>query len=401
MRILTVVCYYKPAYVYGGPVKSISTMCEALVGLGQEVTVLTTNANGTRRLDVPLGASVNINGVEVVYYPISPGFPSSFFYSPALAKAVKRRVNEFDIVVVEALFTHLMGPATTACRRNRIPYVIPPRGQLLPWSLQQKRLKKQVYLSLVGKYYLNHAAALHCTDPLEAEAIKRLNCRSPTFVIANGIDLSKFSAINERGRIRAEFGIPADSIVLLFMGRLHMKKRPDIAIQAFAKVKSVYLNAYLLMCGPDEEGLSSALQAEANKLGCSDRVIFTGLMSGDKISQLLADVDIFLMPSEPQSENFGMAAVEAMAVGVPILISEGVPVGYWAEKAGAGRMVPCTADAFANALFELLRSHDHLMCMGEHGRELVRQKFDIQVVARQMLRQYESIITSGHPLQAL
>lgn len=93
-----------------------------------------------------------------------------------------------------------------------------------------------------------------------------------------------------------------------------------------------------------------------------------------------------------------MSALEAMAAGVPILVSEGVPVGRWAEKAGAGQTASCSAEAFAKATLELISQPGRLKVMGQKGRELVRLQFDISSVAKQMLTQFEAIITTGKPL---
>jgi glycosyltransferase involved in cell wall biosynthesis len=132
-------------------------------------------------------------------------------------------------------------------------------------------------------------------------------------------------------------------------------------------------------------------------LGCHDKLHFTGLVEKERVVSALSDANLLLMPSEIQ-ENFGMTGLEAMAAGVPILVSEGVPIGRWAQMAGAGRVVPCTKDAFQQAALELLTRPEQLMVMGQRGQELARQRFDILVVARQMLTQYQAIVTTGRPL---
>jgi glycosyltransferase involved in cell wall biosynthesis len=202
----------------------------------------------------------------------------------------------------------------------------------------------------------------------------------------------------EWGHLRKRLGIPEQAMVLLFLGRLNRIKRPDIAIQVLAAAQSLPNEVHLLLAGPDEERLTQMLQSQAQNLGCADRLHMTGLLPPDGVLQALADADLLLMPSEIQ-ENFGMSALEAMAAGVPILVSEGIPVGRWAEKEGAGRMVSCTTEAFVKATIELLSNPSKLRDMGERGRELAKQRFDISVVSHQMLAQYKSIVTNGYPLQ--
>ena len=252
-------------------------------------------------------------------------------------------------------------------------------------------------MELVGKRYINRASAIHCGDLIEAEAVLQLGLNPPIFVVPNAIEISRFANMPERGLLRKPLGIPEQSKVLLFLGRLHHIKRPDVAIEVLAAVRSLAADAHLLMAGPDEEGLIPMLREQAKNLGCADRLHITGLLGPDGVLQAFADADLLLMPSEIQ-ESFGMSALEAMAAGVPILVSEGVPVGRWAEKAGAGQTVSCSTEAFAKATLELISQPGRLKVMGQKGRELVRLQFDISSVAKQMLTQFEAIISTGKPL---
>ena len=397
MKILYVTGYYTPAYVYGGPVKSVSSMCEALSSLGADVTVFTTNANGRKRLEVPLEQEIEVEGVKVYYYPIVPFPARSYFYSPKLAQVCKKKIAQYDLVFLETLYSHAMGAAVSACLQANVPYIISLRGQLLPWALRQKSWKKIPYLTLVGRRYLNGAAALHCTDPVEANALANLGIRSPTFLIPNALDASRFVSLPERGSLRESLGIPREAAVLLFLGRLHRIKRPDIAVEALAAAQTLGREVHLIIAGPDEEQLAPRLMAQGRRLSCEARLHMVGMLQGEKILQSLADADLLLMPSAIQ-ESFGMSALEALAAGMPILTSEGVPVGHWAEKAGAGLVAPCRSENFARATRDLLSQPAHLQKMGEQGRRLVKERFDLQVVARQMLAQFQSVISTGKPL---
>ncbi len=398
MKILYVSSYYKPAYIYGGTVSCVSQLCESMVKLKANVTVFTTNVNGNDLLKVPLGQSVNVDGVDVFYYPIVRIPPRSFYYAPALADACRQKIRGFDIVILQSLFAYGVKAAMMACKQSKVPYIIQPHGQLLPWSLKQKWLKKEVFLTLVGRTYLNEASALHCTVPSEAVAIDRMGLATPKFVVPNGLDSNYFMNLPVRGILRKHFSIPDEARLLLFLGRLHPKKRPDLAVEALAATQSLAGETHLLLAGPDEMRMTAKLQAQAQDLGCANRLHFTGLLQGREVLSALADADLFLMPSEPESENFGMSAAEAMAAGLPILVSEGVPVGEWAEEAGAGRMIPCTVEDFRSETRQLIAFPEQLKEMGRRGQVLVADKFDATIVAKQMLAQYQAIATTGKPL---
>lgn len=394
MRILYICSYYKPAYVYGGPAKSVASMCEALARQGAQVTVLTTNADGDASLNVPLEQPVDVDGVTVHYYPITKGLQRSFFYSPALARACEGMICEHDIAVLESFFTHPTGPAVKACRKLDKPYIIPQRGQLLPWALKQKSLKKQIYMALAGRYYLNHAAGLLCSDPAELEAMQKHRLKAPLFVIPNGIETSQWGSLPSRGALRERLGIPDTARVLLMLGRLHRVKNPELAVEMLGLLERQ--DVHLVFAGPDEEGYRTRLLATASVMGCAERLHFPGLLRDMSLLEAMADADLFLMPS--RMESFGLAAVEAMACGLPVLLSENVPVGRWVEAASAGRQVQATPGAFAEACDEMLRDDLVLKEMGKRARLLAFQRFDIHKVAKQMLAQCQAILSHGKPL---
>jgi glycosyltransferase involved in cell wall biosynthesis len=271
------------------------------------------------------------------------------------------------------------------------------RGKLMPWALHKKPLKKQLYLSFTGRKHLNNAAALHCTIAEEEQAVKDLSLDAPTFVVANAVDLSGFEEMPERGFYRRKFGIPDDEYVLLTLGRLFHVKRPDIAVNTLSAVRANGVKAHLILAGPDSESMIPALKTQARELVITDYVHFTGLLEGDDVLRVLADADLLLMPSEV-TENFGRSAAEAMAAGLPIIVSKGISIGAWAVQAGAGMQVDCTNEAFAQAAMTLLSQPDTLPEMGRRGADVAQREFASDMVAQKMLAHYRAIVQTGAPL---
>lgn len=385
MRILIIKPYYKPAFVYGGPVRSVSAMAEGMQAEGATVTVITTNANGETTLDVPLSQPVDVDGVQVWYYPLDEVPASTRFRSAALAAACDQHIPNQDIVILESLWSAISSKAYAVCKAQGIPYIMAPRGQLMPWSLNKGRWKKRLYLLLYLRRYLNGAIALHCSNPLEAHYIKALGLRPRTFVVPNSIDLSRFDALPASGRFRQRYNIPADAPLLLFLGRLNPQKQPEITIHTLAHLHQHGFQAHLLMAGPDEQQLQPQLAALANDLGCADYVYFTGLLTGDEPLAALVDTDILLMPSRAMSESFGMVALEGLAVGRAVITSDGVPVGNWAAEADSGIAVAPTAEAFQQATLSLLQQPERIRQLGENGRAMAYERFSATTLARQML----------------
>ncbi len=397
MRILFISGYYKPAFIYGGPVNSVSNLSEGLAELGADVSVYTTDANGYKRLNISTKKPTNLNGVTVCYYPLTV---KPFAFSPALLLSLDLQkailnLGNFDIVLTSELWGNLTVPIAIVCKRNKIPLVVSLRGQLSTWAIHYKRIKKYIYLYLWGIHYLNMASAIHCTDETEADSFPKFGIKSPYFVVPNGINLRKFTTESSKGLIRSKLNIPPEDYILLFLGRLHHQKRPDIAVTTLSAIKKS--RVHLVFAGPDEENLTDSLIRQAQSLGCIDRIHFTGLLNDEEVIHMLKDSDLLIMPSEKSSESFGMAAVEAMAASIPILVSEGVPIGKLAVQYGAGMSIPCTSEAFVEAANKLFATPEKLMEMGERGVKLVREVYDRSSVSSKMLSQFHSIIHTGRP----
>lgn len=391
MRVLYVISYYKPAYLYGGSVTAVSGLCEALAQLGVEVTVLATNANGSQKLEVPLNKYVMVDGVQVIYTNVHTAPLRSYFYSPQLVRVCERIVGQFDIIFLDTLWTHALIPTLELGRRNGTPCIVPLHGQLMPWAINHRQFRKRLYLWLWGRRALNQATAVHCASHEETRTLNELSVHVPAFVVPYGLNTADFTDLPARGRLRHQLGIPDDAYMLLVLGRLHQVKRPDVALAAMTSVHRH--DVHLVYAGPDEENLIPQLLGSAAQSGLKSYVHFLGLLNRAAVLQAFADSDILLMPSA--MESFGMSAVEAMAAGVPVVVSEEVPVGRWATNANAGRSVPATSEAFGQTLNELLAVPQQLKIMGARGRQLAREQFDREAVARQMLRQLEAIVSTG------
>jgi glycosyltransferase involved in cell wall biosynthesis len=388
MRILVITAGYKPAYVYGGPIRAIALACEGLVAAGAEVTVLTTNAGGAQVLDVPLRQAIRVDGVSVTYYPIRPSpFGASFYYSPELTQAAIRAAAATDLLSVQTVFNHAAFSAFRAAAANRKPYVITPHGQLLPWSLRFKSFKKQAYLRTFGNHYLRRATAIHCTDAMEADA---LPIKLPHFISPNAIVTEEYGSDPAAGAaFRQQWQIPSESLLLLQLGRLHPVKRPRITLEILAGLPP---STHLVFAGPDEAQLMSLLQVQARAAGMEDRVHFTGMLSAKGTVAALNAADLLVMPSEPDSENFGMAALEALACGTPILTTNHIPVGRMAVAHG-GAVAGPDVESFIRVAQELAADRNGLRARGLQGQQWARTTFDYRTIGQALLREYEQLLT--------
>ncbi len=140
MKILHIVPSYKPAYIYGGTIESISRLCEALVNAGVEVKVFTTTANGNKELEVEPDKLYNVDGVTVIYFKRI--FKDPVYISPALWKQLYREGKQYDVVHIHSWWNILVMIAALICRLKKIKTIISPHGMMSDYILQHF---KQIY----------------------------------------------------------------------------------------------------------------------------------------------------------------------------------------------------------------------------------------------------------------
>lgn len=368
MKILHVVPTYLPAWRHGGPILAIHGMCKALAARGHEVTVFTTDIHGDGSLEVPLEEPVGIDGVEVRYFPVRS--LRRLYVAPGLARAAREEIGRFDVVHLHSVFLWPTSAVARIAERAGVPYVLSPRGMLVPELIQTRgRWRKLAWMLLAERRTIERAAVLHATTDLEAEDAARLDLPLPQVaVIPNGIDPQPW----EGGEAAVS------SPFLLFLGRLSWKKGLDRLIPALARVPGVNL----ALAGNDEERITPDLQRLAREHGVADRTVFLGPVHGPEKAALLHRASALVLPST--SENFGNVVLEAWAAGRPAVVTPGVGLAAAVRETGAGVVAEGDPVRLGDALRDLLADPDRLDDMGRRGAEAVRERFGWAAVAREM-----------------
>jgi len=381
LKILQVLPAYLPAYRYGGTVQVVHGLGRNLVRLGVDVTVFTTNIDGSQNLDVPLECETIVDGVRVWYFPVR--FPRSWTRAPRLATALERRVQEFDLVHVHGLYQYPTLAACRACRGRGVPYVLALQGMLDPHAIRVKStIKKRLYLALFEQRNVNHAAALHFTSAEEQRLVAATGVRARGFVAHNGLDIAAFPEVSSKR--------PDSPGPILFLSRVDPKKGLDLLIPAFAQVVAVYPDVRLILAGPDNGGYLSTVDALIKRHGLTSAVEYAGMLLGQEKLDALRNAAFLVLPS--YSENFGMVVIEALACGTPVVVSDRVNIWKDVVGAGAGLVTPCEATALAGAMLEMLGDPAKLSRMGKKGRELVERAYTWEPLAKEMLSAYYSIL---------
>lgn len=391
MRVLHVIPSLGP--LRGGPSFALPEMARGLSRRGIEVTVATTDDNGVdAHLDVPLGRPVSLDGLTAWYFRRQTRFYS---VSLPLTQWLLQHVREFDLLHIHAVFSYAGLPASIAGARAGIPYIVRPLGTLTHWSVQHRRpVLKRLSLRCVDKPMLDRAAAIHYTSEQERREAEALGIRAPAAVVPLGFQLDDFSGAASPEVFLAAYPALRARPIVLFLSRLDEKKGLDLLIPAFARVRRSVPNAALVLAGSGSQAFVASLRSRAREEGLTD-VVFPGFLEGPMKLSALSAATAFVLPS--YSENFGIAAIEAMAAGVPAVLSEAVAVAGDAGREGAAMVTRCDADELGNALVTLLRNDALRRRIGERARVVARQQHSSASSARRLHELYASILRELHP----
>ena len=348
--------------------------------------VFTTNVDGQADSNVPLGVPVDMDGVKVWYFPVP--FLRRLYWSPRLGQALQLQMRSFDIVHTHSVFLWPTWAAARAATRQGAPYVVAPRGMLVPELIRRKsRLLKTAWLRLIERGNLEGAAAIHVTSRIEGDDLAGFNLRLPPVrIVPNGVDAAPVDA--DSGDASAEVAaVTAGPRYLLFIGRINWKKGLDRLIPAMAQLEGIHL----VIAGNDEEAYQPVLEALARRHGVEQRVRFIGPVYGADKLALLRDATALVLPS--YSENFGNVVLEAMAAGCPVVVTREMGVADIVRESGAGIVVDGAPDALAAGIAQLLSAPDLLEEMSLNGSATVARQYGWDTVAQQLEAVYRACLT--------
>ncbi len=394
MRVLHVSPYFAPAFVYGGPPRSVLGLCRALQRAGLSIDVLTTTADGAGELPSAVTAAGTFEGVPVRYLPRT--VPRRYFRAASLHRVLAEQGRAWDLVHLHGCWNVIVWEAAAWCRRAGIPYVQTPRGMLAPWSFGRSRARKWIAYRAFERPTLVGAARLHATSESERDDLLRLHLDRPIDVVPNGIDPAAAVSTGAIAAFRTRHGLRDDDVVVLYVGRLHPKKGLETLGDAFRQVAATRPRARLLVAGTGDADYAAALKRRFADLVGARTMILAGQLDGLDRDAAYAAADVFALISH--SENFGLAVGEAMAAGLPVVVSRDCP---WPqiERWKAGFWVDGTVAATAAALATLMDDGDLRRRAGANGRRETLAAFDWEAIADRMVKCYERAVTSASAIE--
>jgi glycosyltransferase involved in cell wall biosynthesis len=378
-RILHVIPAVAPRY--GGPSVATFGMCRALGAYDVDTVVATTDADGQGRLPVETGSIVKYRDVPVIFFPRA--FSESFKWSGPLASWVHSHVSGFDLVHIHAVFSHASITAGRACRQAGVPYIVRPLGSLDPWSLARHGWRKQLLLKLGARELLRRAVAIHYTSEAEQRLAEGALPWLPSgLIVPLGVEDDLFASVTSPS---------SGTRYVLSLCRLDVKKGIDLLIDAFHTLHASAAGAdwSLVIAGDGDPAYVARLRRIADAGVARDRIMFRGWVTGTERHALIAGAHAFALPSH--QENFGLSVVEAMACGVPVMVTPSVNVSGEVAGHEAGWVVPRDRAAWAQALQRALADPAELARRGRLARGLAEQ-FRWPSVGRQLVDAYATVL---------
>lgn len=379
MKILNI-CGY--SWDIGGPPKIIYDHAMVQMKLGADVTILTPISAGQKLYAIPEGANI----VTCKRHWFSKFWAE---FSPELYQWIKVHGNEYDVIHIHGVWhfagvaPYLAGIKTAKC--------ITIHGLLDRWTIGKGYWKKYIFGLLFQKSILKNTELIQINNADEREDLKRfLGFEHPNVkIIPNGMNLNDFAVLPEKNTFRNQFQIPKDKQLILFMSRINLKKGLDLLLPAFKKVASQRNDCMLILAGPDD-GYLSETENFIKENSLENHIKLVGMLMGkDKLSAL-SDADIFVLPSH--SEGFSIATLEALISGVPSLLSDRVGFGETIRETNAAHLIELNEDSIVSGLNKMLDDKEYCQTLSKNGVLLVKNRYDIELVANQLFSEFEKIV---------
>ena len=370
MRILHVVTLCGPTGEFGGPEQMALNQAAEFVRRGHQVRLV---AGARSHRPVP----PTIRGVPVLTAPVHqvvPGAGFSGLLSPRLLGRLGPAVRGADLVHVHLSRDLVATPFALGALAVGTPLVVQCNGMVDPSS----RMLARPFDALATRRVLTRAGAVLCLTDRERQDLEA--------VVGAGLD--RVSQLPN--------GVPTDEVnptrrdprLVVFAARLHARKRPELFVQAAARLLRSMPDARFVIIGPDE-GRLAAVRADIRTLGVAHAVSYLGPLPHAEVMRWLARAAVHVLPSV--AEPYGMTILEAMSVGTPVVVMDCCALAQDVRDTGAGLVTDADPDHIGAAVGRLLADDESRATAGERGRQAAVERFGIGAVVDRLESIYHQV----------
>ncbi len=386
MKIAMITWEYPPMMV-GGLAVHCKGLAEALVRLGHTVDVITFS------YDLP--EYENINGVNV--YRIKPiKHPSFLTWSSFMANAMIKKLgllncNSYDVIHCHDWMAYFVGSATKHLLNK--PYVqsihSTEYGRCGGINSDDSRAINEI--EWLSTYESNVVITVSNSMKVELNSLFGVP-EDKVHTIYNGINPAEFDIHMdpyEKEQFRNSIGIQPHEKMILFVGRLVYQKGIEYLIYALPKILEQHPSSKLVIAGAG--GMEEHLRKLANDIGCGDKVIFLGFIDNLTLHKLYCSCDVTVIPSV--YEPFGIVALEAMASGAPVVVSDVGGLGEIIQHEENGvKVFPKNPESIAWGVNKILSDEGFKNWIVNNAKKDVYEKYSWDVIAKNTVKVYDKAI---------
>lgn len=327
---------------------------------------------------IPLNKETLINGVKVWYFEQHQFLPNiswkknsksiGFCYAPRLNENINTILNNIDIVNIQSPFIYPAFLTSLKSIRKKKPLFYHARGNFLKTHLQHRAFKKWLYIQIVEKYILKRATCLIALNQAEKKAFAEIVPYKKCEIVPNGVEIPDRNDSRTLAHNQKKWGIPKNSEVILFLGRIHPWKGVELLLQSFLEITEERPSAILVIAGEDNANLMPDLVKRYQETIREKKIFYLGPIYNKKDkSDLFFCCSIFCLPS--RGEAFSMAILEALAHSCPVVITEDCNFPQIKEY-NAGLIVKRNKKDISAAILKILRNQEHLKTMQSNAQKL-------------------------------
>lgn len=382
---------------YAGDSVSMITIIKGLEDKGHEVLLVTTDGDGyynnqkrsemyapiRKKLLENNGKIIKIDNISV--YPVHCMSNRFGMYCPSATKEAKKIIKKYDIVYIINWYYHLGMVFAKTCHELDIPFIVGPMASLEKNAQEIKKSRKSLLDKLYTNKMIKHVTGLHCVGKRERNSLLELGIDSKKiFLINNGIK-KIVKPVNDDGIFKKMKIDRQHDEYLISVGQINEKKGLDILIHSFSQViKDNKIK--LVIVGTGERKYVHKIKELVRKLGLDDVVIFSGFVTEEEKNQLLSNAKLFVSAS--RSDVHPIAAIEALSVGLPVVITEESDFPE-IDTFHAGKTTKSNEISISNSINDLLREQEKLSIYSENAKKLVEEVF----LLKNQIEKYESMFS--------
>jgi glycosyltransferase involved in cell wall biosynthesis len=371
----------------GGVVRAVLDMCMYQARAGHDVTLITCDDH-----DVPQPWKDRQPGTPRIARIDQPR--KLAWLDRRFAQQLRPLIQQIDVLHLHVVWDPSQIPIARVAQELGRPYVQSPHGMLADWSVLQKKLRKDIYYSLFARKLLEGAAFVVTTAQGELDQTQKRHPSTPGVAIPLVFDLAPYRHLEGPEPARQNLKLPSPEVPsLIYLSRLHYKKRPDLLIEAARPLRDRGLAFNVVMAGPSDEGYEAQLRNLACERKVDDITTFLGMVPARYKASLFEACDLFVLPTS--MENFGFVYFEALACETPLVTTKGTDTWKELMQSGGGHIVERidgSIDELVGKIADLLANRDAIKPMGRAGRQWVLENLEPDIIVARYIAMYEEAV---------